>query len=133
MPIRRNVLVLGSVLSGLGLLWFGAPRWVGPGAAVAAVQEQAPTRRATSISASKFAFAPNRIDVRQGDIVQVTLSAVDIAHSFTIDEYRIAKRAAPGQPVTFEFRADQPGTFRFYCNLKQDEGCRDMHGTLVVR
>ena len=117
----------------MAVLWFGAPRSMGPASAAAAIQEQAPTRRAISVSASKYAFAPNRIDVRQGDIVQVTLTAVDIAHSFTIDEYRIAKRAAPGQPVTFEFRADQPGTFRFYCNLKQDEGCRDMHGQLAVR
>ena len=29
----------------------------------------------------------------------------------TIDAYRIAKRVSPGQPITFEFRADQPGTF----------------------
>jgi hypothetical protein len=35
--------------------------------------------------------------------------------------------------VAFEFRADQTGTFEFYCNLKQDERCRDMKGQLVVR
>jgi hypothetical protein len=34
--------------------------------------------------------------------------------------------------VTFEFRADQPGTFHFYCNLKQDERCKEMQGELVV-
>ena len=96
-------------------------------------QEQAPTRRDFTISARKYAFSPNRIEVHQGDIVRVTVRADDIAHSFTIDEYRIAKRVAPGQSVTFEFRADRPGTFRFYCNLKQDDGCRDMVGEMVVR
>jgi hypothetical protein len=35
--------------------------------------------------------------------------------------------------VTFEFRADQAGTFPFYCNLSQDERCRQMRGELVVR
>lgn len=98
----------------------------------ALAQEQAPTRRDFTVTARKYAFSPGRIQVRQGDIVRITLQAEDIAHSFTIDEYRIAKRAAPGQPVTFEFRADQPGTFRIYCNIKQDDGCSRMEGELVV-
>lgn len=116
-----------GVLGGAAVVWLVAR----PG--VSEAQEQAPARRSVNVSARKYAFSPSRIEVRQGDIVQVTLSASDIAHSFTIDEYRIAKRAAPGQPVTFEFRADRSGSFRFYCNLKQDDGCRDMHGVLVVR
>ena len=106
-----------------------AAAWV----STASGQEQAPTTRDFTITARKFAFSPNRIEVHQGDIVRITLQAEDIAHSFTIDDYRIAKRVAPGQPVTFEFRADRTGTFRFYCNLKQDDGCKDMTGELVVR
>jgi len=39
---------------------------------------------------------------------------------------------AAGQTVTFEFRADQAGTFPIYCNLRQEDGCRDMRGALVV-
>ena len=49
--------------------------------------------------------------------MKITFTADDIAHSFTIDQYRIAKRAGAGQTVVFEFRADQAGTHRFYCNL----------------
>ena len=56
-----------------------------------------------------------------------------IAHSFTIDAYRIAKRVSPGHPVVFEFRADKPGTFPIYCNLQIDEGCRQMKGELIVK
>ena len=66
--------------------------------------------------------------------MKITFTASDIAHSFTIDNpYRIAKRAGSGQTVTFEFRADQAGTFAFYCNLTQDERCRQMKGELVVK
>ena len=39
---------------------------------------------------------------------QDRVHAADIPHSFTIDEYRIAKRAGTGQTVTFEFRS-RPG------------------------
>jgi len=35
--------------------------------------------------------------------------------------------------VVFEFRADQVGTHRFYCNLTIDDRCKRMEGELVVR
>lgn len=124
MANRRRVLGWILFLGGSAVLLAGVRSFA---------QEQAPTVRDVTLTARKFAFSPNRIEVRQGDIVRITLQAEDIAHSFTIDDYRIAKRAAPGQPLTFEFRADKPGTFRFYCNLKQEEGCKDMVGELVVR
>jgi heme/copper-type cytochrome/quinol oxidase subunit 2 len=89
--------------------------------------------REFTIRGEHHAFSPARIEVQKDDLVKITFTAVDIPHSFTIDEYRIAKRAGAGQSVTFEFRADQAGTFRFYCSLTQDERCRGMHGTLVVR
>lgn len=76
---------------------------------------------------------PARLEVEEGDIVRITLIAGDIPHSFTVDTYRIAKRGEPGKPVTFEFLADRAGTFRFYCNLMIDDGCRKMAGELVVR
>ncbi len=89
-------------------------------------------QRSLTVVARKYAFEPARLEVNLNDLVKVTLSSPDIAHSFTIDAYRIAKRVGGGQTVTFEFRADQAGTFPVYCNLRQDERCRQMHGELVV-
>lgn len=102
-------------------------------AAVAAAQEQAPNRREFTVTARDHRYSPARIEVSQDDIVKVTLRSEDHPYSFVIDAYRIVKRAGAGQSVTFEFRADQPGTFSFYCNLTSDPACRDMTGTLVVR
>jgi cytochrome c oxidase subunit II len=86
-----------------------------------------------SVTANNFAFSPARIEVRQNDIVRVSFHAVDIPHTFTIDEYRISKRAAIGQTIVFEFRADRAGTFPIYCNLTADERCKRMTGELVVK
>jgi heme/copper-type cytochrome/quinol oxidase subunit 2 len=94
---------------------------------------QEPTVRPWQVNASRYRFDPPRIEVFQDDLVKIELRTKDIAHSLTIDAYRIAKRVSPGQPVTFEFRADQPGTFPFYCNLQIDDGCRQMRGELVVK
>jgi heme/copper-type cytochrome/quinol oxidase subunit 2 len=93
-------------------------------------QEQG--RREITLTAKRYEFSQTRIEVAANDVVKITLVAEDIPHSFTIDEYRISKRAAPGRPATFEFRADKAGTFPFYCNLTIDEGCRQMRGELVV-
>ena len=104
-------------------------------AAVSAVpggQDQGQVREFT-VSGDRFAFSPASLAVNKNDLVKITFTAQDIPHSFTIDDYRIVKRAGAGQTVSFEFRADRSGGFTFYCNLSQDAKCRDMKGTLTVR
>jgi cytochrome c oxidase subunit II len=91
------------------------------------------TTRDISVRGDQFAFSPSRIEVNKDDIVKITFTAVDIPHSFTMEGYRIAKRAAAGQTVTFEFRADRSGEFPFMCNLTQDDRCKQMHGALIVK
>jgi heme/copper-type cytochrome/quinol oxidase subunit 2 len=100
---------------------------------VLSARERTPQVREVSIDGDHYAFSPARIEVQKDEVVKVSFHARDIAHSFALDAYRIVKRAAAGQTVTFEFRADQAGTFPFYCNLSQDERCRQMRGELVVR
>jgi heme/copper-type cytochrome/quinol oxidase subunit 2 len=117
---RPRVLALASLaLAGIALTTLGA-------------RNQGQVRE-FNVSGRANAFAPGRIEVQKDDLVKITFTAADIAHSFTVDSYRIAKRAGAGQTVVFEFRADQTGTFPFYCNLTQDDKCRQMKGELVVR
>ncbi len=99
----------------------------------------AQARRDFTVTARRYTYSVSgsdapEIHVMQNDLVHITFSSDDIPHSFTIEEapYRIMRRAEPGKPVSFSFRADQPGRFRFYCNLTADEGCREQQGTLVV-
>ena len=96
-------------------------------------QDQAPNRPEFTITARDFQFAPDRLEVTQDDLVRVTIRSEDVAYSFAIDEYRIVRRVPPGGTTTFEFRADRPGTFRFYSNLTNDRAHADMQGRLVVR
>jgi heme/copper-type cytochrome/quinol oxidase subunit 2 len=96
-------------------------------------QEPAQNRREFTIIAKDHVFTPNKLEVSQDDLVKITLRSEERPTSFAIDAYRIVKRAAGGTSISFEFRADQPGTFTFYCNLATDPGCKDMRGTLVVR
>ena len=102
-------------------------------AAALLAQEQAPNRREFKLLAKDHVFTPNKLEVAQDDLVKITFTSEERPASFAIDEYRIIKRAGGGQTTVFEFRADKPGTFVFYCNLTADEGCKEMKGTLVVK
>jgi heme/copper-type cytochrome/quinol oxidase subunit 2 len=126
LPFRR--IPSPALLAGCSVaaLWYAAA--VHPAARV-----QAALVRHVSVTASRYKFDPVRIEVDQDDLVRVELKTSDIAHSFTVDSYRIAKRVGPGHRVVFEFSADHPGTFPIYCNLRIDDGCRQMKAELVVR
>ena len=122
------------------MTWFPRPRVVAvatlalAGVALTAVGARSQGQiREFSVTGQNNSFAPGRIEVQKDDLVKITFTAADIAHSFTVDSYRIAKRAGAGQTVVFEFRADHAGTFPFYCNLSQDDKCKQMKGELVVR
>jgi heme/copper-type cytochrome/quinol oxidase subunit 2 len=97
-----------------------------------AAQDQGQVREFT-ITGDHYTFSPNTIIVNKNDVVKITFTAHDIPHSFTLEEYRISKRAAVGQTVTFEFRADRTGPFTFYCNLSIDAKCKEMKGKLTVQ
>ena len=103
-----------------------------------AVGLMAQTKRDFDVSARKFRFTVSGTDaqeirVTQDDLVKVTLSSLDVPHSFTLPEYRIQKRVEPGRDVTFEFRAERAGRFEFHCSLTNDS-CRErgMVGALIV-
>ena len=80
----KNVIVLASFAAALVALVVLGPAPVG-------AQGQA---REFTINGNQFAFAPALIEVQNGDLVNITFTASDMAHSFIIDNpYRIAKRA----------------------------------------
>ena len=99
---------------------------------VTAAQDRVPNRREITLVAREHHFIPDRIEVTQDDLVRVTFTSEGRPTSFAVDAYRILKRAGADKTIVFEFRADQVGTFPFYCSLTSDPQCADMKGTLVV-
>jgi heme/copper-type cytochrome/quinol oxidase subunit 2 len=129
--MKRTTRILGLLLIGAGSVLLMAPGAVR--AAEPAGQEQAPSRREVDLTASDYKFTPNRLEVTQDELIKMTVRSTDVPYSLTIDEYRVSKRVPAGGTVTFEFRADRPGTFPFYSNLTSDSRHQAMKGTLVVR
>ncbi|MCU0255743.1 MAG: cupredoxin domain-containing protein [Vicinamibacterales bacterium] len=122
---RRLALALVASVASLAVATLFGTAWLPR----AIAQERV---RTIKVRGRRHVFEPATIEVSQDELVRIVFHAEDVAHSFTIDEYRIAKRAGAGRTVTFEFRADRAGRFTYYCNMKSDEGCRNMRGVLVV-
>jgi cytochrome c oxidase subunit 2 len=112
---------LGRILATCGLIPLAQP------------EDDVAGRRTFTLTARKFEFEPEVVDVRRNEVVRITVTSTDIAHSFTIDAYRIQKRIPAGGSVTLEFRADEVGRFPFYCSMRADPGCAEMRGELIVR
>ena len=124
---------MASTCRTVGLVLMGVLLAASPCLSHLQAQDQAPNRSEFTLVAKDYRFSPDRVEVAQDDLVKVTIRSEDVAYSFAIDEYRIVRRVPAGRSTTFEFRADRAGTFRFYSNLTNDPGHRQMQGQLVVR
>ena len=72
-------------------------------------------------------FTPDIIRVKKGDNVHLHITNVeqahDATHGFTIGSYNVHSSLEPGKHVDITFKADQEGTFPFYCT----EFCSALH------
>lgn len=85
------------------------------------------------ISASKFEFKPNRIEVNEGDTVVLKLRSTDVEHGLTIKALKVkVKVPKGGDEVSVEFVALKAGEFPFSCSEYCGNGHSRMKGRLVV-
>lgn len=89
------------------------------------------------MTAVRSHFTPDRIEVNQGDTVNIHLTSLeqaeDVTHGFTINMYNIDVSLEPGKHENLSFVADVPGVFPMYCT----EFCSALHlemaGYLLVK
>ena len=120
LPARSIAAALGLSLLGLGL--------TAPGARVDAAS------RSFEVTASKYRFDPDVVEVEQGDRVTLHVRSADSDHGLEIKAYK-AKVLVPrgGEVVPLELVADKPGTFPFACSEYCGSGHSRMRGRLVVK
>jgi cytochrome c oxidase subunit 2 len=89
--------------------------------------------RRFEVTASRYKFEPNRIEVRQGDVVDLVLRSADTDHGVAIKAYGV-KVAIPkgGETVGVSFVASRAGTFPIECSEYCGSGHKQMKGELVV-
>jgi len=79
------------------------------------------------MTAQRSHFTPDIIRVKQGDHVKLHITNIeqtkDATHGFAIADYNIQASLEPGEVTNFDFVADKPGSYDFYCT----EFCSALH------
>lgn len=86
-----------------------------------------------TLVADESAWTPEKLRVRQGELVRLRLTSNDVVHGFLLEDYDVAVDAVyPGESTFVEFVADKAGRFGFVCTRVCGEGHHQMWGELIV-
>ncbi|MEA2070058.1 MAG: cupredoxin domain-containing protein [Asgard group archaeon] len=66
-----------------------------------------------SIDVSTEGFTPSSFRVKESATVNMTVSSIDVGHTFEIEEYEIEESIPANTTVIFTFEADQVGSFTY--------------------
>ena len=91
----------------------------------------AATADRVEVTVSRQGFRPDRVTLRKGEPVRLSLTSSDGEHCFAVDAFRIEKRVVAGRPSIVDLTPDRTGTFAFYDCLAEP-GSETKAGTLVV-
>jgi len=114
-------------LARAGALSLFLPALAGPGLAPGLA---APVDR-IEVAVSRGGFRPDRISIRKGEPIRISLTTADGEHCFALDAFRVEKRVVPGRPSVVDLTPDRAGTFPFYDCLAE-AGEKGTQGRLVV-
>jgi len=100
---------------------------------VAQAGDPADSTRTIDVKLSRYAFSPERIEVRIGERVLLNVTAVDSAHGFRVKELGLDLRTtARGKTVSVELTPTKVGTFQITCSEYCGSGHSRMKAWLIV-
>jgi cytochrome c oxidase subunit 2 len=102
------------------------------GALLVTAQDTGSGSAGIKMTAKKYEFTPGTIRVKKGERVRLLITALDRAHGFKIEAFKLEQKLPKGEEVTIEFTADQSGTFPFQCSEVCGLGHKKMKGELIV-
>lgn len=100
--------------------------------AVALATETASIRN-IDVELSRYAFSPQRIEVRLGEQVRLNVVSIDGTHGFQVKELGLNVRIpADGKTVTVALTPNEAGTFTIRCSEYCGRGHSRMKASLIV-
>jgi len=127
MPLSRTLRGISRAVAALAAMGAVA----GPGL----MRAEAPAPRAVTVemTAKRFVFLPELVEVVEGDDVTINVRSADGTHGIEIAKLKV-KKVIPrgGQVVTLTFTAPAPGRYVITCSEYCGRGHDDMKSVLVV-
>jgi cytochrome c oxidase subunit 2 len=130
LPMKSQRVIVGTfVLVLLPLLWAARP------SSLAAQAQTPPAIREIELKATKYEFAPNKIELVLNTPVRFKITAADNEHGFEIEgAVETTKTKIPkGETKTVEYKPTKAGTFKFKCNHFCGMGHSKMNGEITVK
>ena len=94
---------------------------------------QAQEPRRITVTAKKYEFQPNKIELKAGEPVEITFQSEDTKHGFQCKELNLEKVTfEKDKPATVSFTPEKPGTYAFKCANFCGMGHSKMKGEFVV-
>jgi cytochrome c oxidase subunit 2 len=103
------------------------------GSVLAKGEVPAPRTVTVEMTAKRFAFLPEQVEVAEGDDVTINIRSADGTHGIEIGKLKV-KKTIPrgGEVVALSFTAPTPGRYEISCSEYCGRGHNDMKGVLVV-
>jgi|SRR5688572_20871272 cytochrome c oxidase subunit II len=100
---------------------------------VALMPEAFDSTRTIDVTVSRYAFSPERIEVRVGERVRLNVVSVDGTHGFQVKALGVnAGIPADSRTVTVELTPTKVGTFEISCSRYCGRGHGRMKASLIV-
>ncbi len=90
------------------------------------------TTDTVDISAHRYAFVPDKIQVPHGTLVVLRITATDGDHGFDLPAFGIDERLDKGVTRLIEFYPPQQGAYDFHCSKFCGIGHFGMNGQIIV-
>ncbi len=101
---------------------------------VAAQQPPTPAAKEIAVTAKKYEYAPNKVEVPVGTLVRFKVTAEDTEHGFEIEGVKDSCVSIPkGETKVVEYKAEKAGSFEFKCCHFCGMGHGRMKGTITVK
>ena len=89
--------------------------------------------RKITVTAKKYEFSPNKIELKVGEPVEITFESLDAEHGFACKDLNLEKLTfKKDTPAKVAFTPDKAGTFEFKCAKWCGFGHGKMKGEFVV-
>ena len=85
------------------------------------------------ITAKKFEFQPDTIDLKLGVPVVLEFLATEVEMGFSAPGLNLQADLPPGKPVRVDLTPAKAGDFEFVCDVFCGSGHEDMGGVIKVR
>ena len=103
------------------------------GLALSKLGDAQTSERVIKITAHKFEYEPNEIQLKLGEPVVLELTSKDVTHGFNLPDLGLRADLEPGETARVRLVPQKAGTFEFHCDNFCGFDHESMGATITVQ